>query len=87
MGGMLIETSTPLSVGQELTLVFSFDENRDPFKVKGRVVWSGPRGAGIKFIQLSNFQKNILKTTVDHLGVDRSAKASTAGPTVRNSSG
>jgi len=48
-GGMFIETSASLPVGQQLTLTFTPPKGKTPIKVTAEVVWAGPGGVGVRF--------------------------------------
>ncbi|MBN1843618.1 MAG: PilZ domain-containing protein [Deltaproteobacteria bacterium] len=48
-GGAFIETRTPFSIGQEMTLTFSHANNSKPIKITGEIVWTGTLGIGVKF--------------------------------------
>ena len=47
--GVFIETHSPPSVGENITLSFSFSEGKKPVKISGRVVRSTPDGFAVKF--------------------------------------
>jgi hypothetical protein len=47
--GVFIETQSPPAVGENITLSFSFSENKKPVKVSGTVVRSTPEGFAVKF--------------------------------------
>jgi len=48
VGGAFIE-SRKLPTGPEITLVFSFFEDDNPFKIRGEVAWISEGGIGVKF--------------------------------------
>lgn len=48
-GGMFIETRTPFSIGQQITLTFSPSDRDKPIKITGEIVWTGSLGIGVKF--------------------------------------
>lgn len=48
-GGMFIETRTPFSIGQQITLTFSPSNSKEPIKITGQIVWTGSLGIGVKF--------------------------------------
>jgi hypothetical protein len=48
-GGVFIETRTPFSVGQEISMSFSFTTFDDPIKTKGKIFWANILGIGVKF--------------------------------------
>lgn len=49
-GGVFIETSAPLSVGQNITLWFSPPHRQDLIKIRGEIVWTPQKGIGVRFI-------------------------------------
>lgn len=59
-GGMFIETPPTLSVGEEITLVFSPTYEQGPVRVSGKIVWRVPSGIGIKFTSATNDLEEIL---------------------------
>ena len=48
-GGIFIETRTPFSIGQQITLTFSPSNSKEPIKITGQIVWTGSLGIGVKF--------------------------------------
>jgi Tfp pilus assembly protein PilZ len=48
-GGLFIETSSPIPVGQEITMTFQMTGSKVPIRKKAKVAWSGPTGFGVKF--------------------------------------
>jgi hypothetical protein len=49
VGGMFIETSLSLSIGQEVTVSIPFSDGRPPVRVRGQVVRVVRDGIGIRF--------------------------------------
>ncbi len=47
--GVFIETGEPFSVGQEITLIFSFPYREEPIRIAGEVVHNVTEGIGVKF--------------------------------------
>ena len=47
--GVFIETHSPPAVGGNITLSFSFSDDKDPVKISGKVVRSNPDGFAVKF--------------------------------------
>jgi len=45
--GLFIDSCKPLPLRQEITIVLSSFEGRQPVKTHGEVVWSSPRGMGV----------------------------------------
>ena len=60
--GAFIETSESFSSGLKMLLEFSSPEDRQPLSLIGEVVWTDPRGIGVKFHQLTRDQLQILKS-------------------------
>jgi type IV pilus assembly protein PilZ len=63
-GGVFIETTEPISVGQELTLNFTFPDSQETIKVNGEIVWRNPKGIGVKFVDISHQQVDKIKTYI-----------------------
>jgi uncharacterized protein (TIGR02266 family) len=61
-GGMFIETSAPLSVGQQITLNFKPPKGKKPIKMTAQVVWTGPGGVGVKFTSASKELEAAIKS-------------------------
>lgn len=61
-GGVFIETPEALSIGQEITLIFSSSGNQGPVKITGKVVWRVPRGIGVKFATASSDLEAIIES-------------------------
>jgi uncharacterized protein (TIGR02266 family) len=59
--GVFIETGQSLTVGQPLSIRFSFPDEDDPLIVGGEVVWSSPKGIGVKFYGLDPSQQTRIK--------------------------
>ena len=72
--GMFINTESPLSINEKVTLTFSLD-NSDPFTVDARVVWinqQGERkdqGMGVQFIRPSKKLKTAILSMVNRVAV------------------
>lgn len=47
--GVFIETHSPPPVGENITLSFSFSEDKKPIEITGKVVRSTPDGFAVKF--------------------------------------
>jgi hypothetical protein len=47
--GVFIETHSPPAVGGNITLSFSFSDDKNPVKISGKVVRSTPDGFAVKF--------------------------------------
>ena len=61
-GGMFIETSAPLSVGQQITLTFSPPNQKEPIRVTAEVAWTGPGGVGVRFTSSSKDLEKMIES-------------------------
>ena len=59
--GVFIETGESLTVGQPLSIRFSFPDADEPLVVGGEVVWSSHKGIGVKFYGLDPSQQTRIK--------------------------
>ena len=59
--GAFIQTKVVFEIGDEIIQSFSLSDKQIPFKFTGEVVRSDQNGIGIRFKNLSNYQKDILK--------------------------
>jgi uncharacterized protein (TIGR02266 family) len=62
VGGVFMQTTAPLSIGQEISLVFPFPSQEDPMKMTGEVVWKSPVGVGVKFTGVSRRVREIIES-------------------------
>jgi Tfp pilus assembly protein PilZ len=65
IGGVFIETTDRMKVGDAITLNFTLPDSSQPFSVSGKIAWSGPQGFGVKFDSLRQPQGNAIKSFVD----------------------
>lgn len=65
IGGVFVETSERLKVGEAVTLNFTLPDAAKPFSVSGKIAWSGPQGFGVKFDGLSHPEGNAIKSFVE----------------------
>lgn len=74
-GGLMVATVDPLPVGTQLDLEVELTHRRFSFKVRGEVVWASDgsgqgqgseAGMGIRFLDLSEEQTDIIYELVDH---------------------
>jgi uncharacterized protein (TIGR02266 family) len=61
-GGMFIETSASLSVGQQITLTFTPPNQKKPIKIAAEVAWTGPGGVGVRFTSSSKALKKMIES-------------------------
>ena len=47
--GLFIETRTPFSIGQKITLTFSSSSYEKPIKITGKIARTGREGIGVRF--------------------------------------
>ena len=59
--GAFIETTESFANGLKMLLRFSSPEDRKPLNLIGEIVWSDPRGVGLKFHHLTKDQGRLLK--------------------------
>jgi Tfp pilus assembly protein PilZ len=48
-GGVFVETTVPISIGQELSLTFALPSHQAQIKISGEVVRISPQGIGVRF--------------------------------------
>jgi len=61
-GGVFIKTSEAFSVGQQITLGFSFPDKEQSVKCQGKIVWDSPNGIGVKFTSATHNLQDVIKT-------------------------
>ncbi|MDY7032394.1 MAG: PilZ domain-containing protein [Thermodesulfobacteriota bacterium] len=59
-GGVFIQTSSSFSVGQSITLTFSFPGYEEPIKVAGKIARKSSEGIGVKFSEMNKDLEAIL---------------------------
>lgn len=59
--GAFVQTKVLFEIGDEIIQSFSLSDKQIPFKFTGEVVRSDQNGIGIRFKNLSNYQKDIIK--------------------------
>jgi hypothetical protein len=64
--GIFVESCESFTMGQPVSLCFSLDGSGLALKLKGRVVRLEHGGAGIKYEDLTPYQRDILKDIVRH---------------------
>lgn len=65
IGGVFIETSERLPVGEDITLNFTLPSSSQPFSMAGKIAWSGPQGFGVKFESVPTPQGSAIKKYVE----------------------
>jgi Tfp pilus assembly protein PilZ len=65
--GVFIETGDSFKLGQDVALCFTLPESDDmlAFKLKGKVTRLYPDGIGVQYINMSNYQRDIINTLID----------------------
>ena len=63
-GGIFLETIQELFVGQKLDMTFNFRGSETPVVISGSVAWIGKNGVGVRFMFVSQEQK---QTIIDHV--------------------
>jgi len=66
-GGVFIETSESFSLGQEITMAFSFSNDHRPSKFTGEIVRIKKNGIGVKFKDLTKYQEEIIKSAAQKM--------------------
>ena len=64
LGGLSLRTATPEPLGTKVFITINFPAFNEVIEVEGEVVWSNhdePKDMGIKFIQLTEDEKEILR--------------------------
>jgi len=64
-GGVFIETRTPFSIGQELSLSFPLPNYQKYIKTTGEVVRISPHGIGVKFMMVDQGQEAMIKSLLE----------------------
>jgi len=62
--GVFIETLSPFSVGEEISMTLLLSEHKKRLKIQGEIVRIEEQGIGVKF-KASQVQKEIIKMFVD----------------------
>ena len=62
--GVFIETRTPFSIGEVLSMTFLLPEHEKKIKIQGEIVRIDDKGIGVQF-KTSQVQKEIIKSFVD----------------------
>jgi uncharacterized protein (TIGR02266 family) len=65
IGGVFIETSERVPVGETVTLNFTLPSLSQPFTMSGKIAWSGPQGFGVKFEGVPKAHGNAIKKYVE----------------------
>ena len=60
--GAFIETGESFTTGKKMLLHFSSPQTRESIDLIGQIVWTAPRGVGVKFHHLTKDQTQILKS-------------------------
>lgn len=65
--GVFIETGDAFKTGQEIALCFTMSESDEmlPFKLKGRVTRLYPDGIGVQYINMTQYQRDIITTLIE----------------------
>jgi Tfp pilus assembly protein PilZ len=58
-GGLFLETTTPATVDEKVTIAFTLSNNEDPIEVEGKIVRVKPNGFGVKFDESLALEKEI----------------------------
>ncbi len=65
--GVFIETGDRFETGQDIALCFTFTESEEslPFKVQGKVTQIYPDGIGVRYENMTAYQRDILNTLIN----------------------
>jgi hypothetical protein len=66
-GGIYVESCESFTMGQTVSICFSFDDESLPLKMKGRVVRLEHGGVGIQYDSLTSYQLEIMKNLIHRL--------------------
>nr|MDD5723262.1 PilZ domain-containing protein [Syntrophales bacterium] len=67
-GGAFIKTNQPLLMGQEVGLSFSVPNFEKTFELAGRIVRCNGEGIGVKFMNLTRRQRDVMMTFIESMG-------------------
>jgi uncharacterized protein (TIGR02266 family) len=65
IGGVFIETSERVPVGESIVLNFTLPSLPQPFTLPGKIAWSGPQGFGVKFESIPKPQGSAIQKYVE----------------------
>ena len=71
LGGVFMLTSVPFKVGDEIRIVFNYEDRENPVRLLGRVARVTPEGVGVRFISLNNDRKAAILSLASEAGVTR----------------
>lgn len=65
--GVFIETGDSFEIGQDIALCFTLTESEEslPFKVQGKVTRIYPDGIGVRYQNMTTYQRDILNTLIE----------------------
>lgn len=65
--GVFIETGDSFKPGQEIALCFTLSESDEmlPFKLKGTVTRLYPDGIGVRYVNMSHYQRDIINALIE----------------------
>ena len=68
--GVFIETGDRFETGQDIALCFTLMESEEtlPFKVQGKVTRIYPDGIGVRYVNMTAYQRDILNTLIGKSG-------------------
>jgi Tfp pilus assembly protein PilZ len=65
--GVYVQTIQPFELGDEVIQSFSLSDKQIPFKFTGEIVRIGKDGVGIRFKNLTQYQRDILRSILKNL--------------------
>ena len=63
--GASIETGDTFPEGREVMMAFELPDVDTPVSVTGKILWNCHRAMGVKFVDLTSEQENILQSFID----------------------
>ncbi len=66
-GGLFIETRELFSPGLEIGLTFSIPNSQIPFRVSGEITRTSSNGIAVRFLTITRYQEEILKSLVEKM--------------------
>ena len=66
-GGAFIESLVSFSIGEEVTLILSLPRNQSLLEIKGEIVRTDARGAGVKFKDIDEHQTEMIQFLLENL--------------------
>ena len=68
LGGVFMLTSVPFRAGDDIRIVFNYDDQGNPIRLVGKVARVTPEGVGVRFISLSHDRRAAILSLVSEPG-------------------